>query len=99
MKKITLLISGLLILSAGLFAQQRQVSSSNVANSTLNSANFAQKNQTIDLSTINFTDPRCGTADAEEALREIDPVAFDMMKAQKEQQLQNWITNNLLLFL
>ena len=37
---------------------------------------------------------RCNTSQVMEAIRSQDPIAYDMQKAQKEQELQNWITNN-----
>ena len=75
MKKITLLISGLILLSSGIFAQKH------VAVKTNNG----------------FANPeghRCSTTQAMKMLRDQDPAAFDMRKAQKETQLQDWITNN-----
>ncbi|MFB0926088.1 MAG: hypothetical protein QMB65_12545 [Vicingaceae bacterium] len=75
MKKITLLISGLILLSAGMFAQKH-------ANVTVNNG---------------FANPegnRCSTTEAMKMIRDQDPVTFDARKIQKEQEIQNWITNN-----
>jgi PKD repeat protein len=75
MKKITLLISGLILLSSGIFAQKHA---------------HVQANE-------GFANPdgkRCSTTQAMKMIRDQDPDAFDMRKALKETQLQNWITNN-----
>ena len=79
MIKITLLISGLLILSSGMFAQETRKSE--------------QKTKPIqyDLSTVN---ERCGTTQMMTIIRNQDPVAYDIKQVQKEQALQNWIANN-----
>ncbi len=87
MKRIPLLISALTIISSGLLAQNSQKPTSSTTDYNIGTEN-------LKVSDVTFIDHRCGTADAERALRDQDPVAFDLMKAQKEQQLQNWIANN-----
>jgi len=62
----------------------------------LNSAVFAQKHIAVKANN-GFPNPyghRCSSTEAEKVLRDKDPAAFDLMKAQKETELQNWITNN-----
>jgi PKD repeat protein len=57
---------------------------------------YAQKHAAVK-SNVSITNPegkRCSTTEAMNIIRAKDPVAFDALKIQNEQKLQNWITNH-----
>lgn len=78
MKKITLFISAFALILSSGFSQTQ-------INTITNTASISRVKKTLQ---------RCSTDEVMKALRDQDPVAFDMRKAQREQQYQNWIANN-----